>query len=282
MTQTSRFSFINVCIKQWQLFCLSVMFFTRLPVPKSTPYSSGLMNKANRYFPAVGLLVALLLCALYSAFRLLLPLDISVILIMIASLFITGAFHEDGLADMADGMGGGFTVEKRLLIMKDSRIGTYGAVTLILSLLLKFMLLLALAQQQLLIISLVVAYVLSRTLAASLIFNTRYVSDEDKSKSKPLASQQSITELCIVLLSGAAVLTLFIDKAWFTALLISLCVGLCAFRFLFRQWLIKRIGGFTGDCLGAAQQLSEIIIYLTIIAVSQYSANHSLFVEKIL
>lgn len=261
--------------QQWQLFCLAVMFFTRFSVPKSTPYSADLMNKANRYFPLVGLLIAILLSGLYFGLRFIFPLDIAVLLIMIASLLFTGAFHEDGLADMADGMGGGFSVEKRLAIMKDSRIGTYGAVTLLVSLLLKFSLLVALAKQGLLISSLILAYVLSRAVAASLIFNTAYVSDEASSKSKPLANQQSLIELLMVLSCGLLALVVFIKLPWFITLVVSVVISLAVFRFIFRRWLIKRISGFTGDCLGAAQQISELVIYLCIVAVSQYAMNDS-------
>ncbi|XQW85629.1 adenosylcobinamide-GDP ribazoletransferase [Thalassotalea piscium] len=256
-------------VKQWQLLCLSIMFFTRFPVPKSTPYSAHLMNQANRYFPLVGFILALLLCLIYIGLRSLFPLDVAVILVMITSLLFTGAFHEDGLADMADGIGGGLTIEKRLAIMKDSRIGTYGSVTLIMALLLKFILLLALAKQQLFILSLLLAYTLSRSLAATLIFNTAYVADEAQSKSKPLASQQSVSELVIVIVSGVLALLLFIEKPWFIALSVWLVIVLVTFRTLFRYWLIKRIKGFTGDCLGAAQQISELLIYMTLIAVSQ-------------
>lgn len=271
-----KFYALHFFMKEWQLFCLSVMFFTRFPVPKSTPYSTVLMNKANRYFPLVGGILALFLSGCYFALRNVFPLDVTVILIIIVSLFSTGAFHEDGLADMADGIGGGLTVERRLAIMKDSRIGTYGTVSLVLSLMLKFTLLLALAKQQLFIPSLIIAYTVSRTLAATLIFNTAYVTDDETSKSKPLASQQSKTELMIVMLTAILSLLLLHDQPWFIVFSVSIVIVLVLFRTLFRRWLLKRIGGFTGDCLGAAQQISELIIYLILLAVSQYSLNHEL------
>ncbi|GAA5140980.1 adenosylcobinamide-GDP ribazoletransferase [Thalassotalea piscium] len=269
MTFPSLNGLIKRSIGEWQLFCLSVMFFTRFPVPQSTPYSEALMNKSNRYFPLVGFLLALLLCVLYVIFNAILPLDVTVVLIVIASLLFTGAFHEDGLADMADGIGGGLTVERRLSIMKDSRIGTYGTVSLVLSLLLKFVLLLALAEHQLFIPSLLIAYTVSRALAATIIVNTNYVTDDSESKSKPLASQQSATELLFVIASGLLTLLMLINEPWFFTFLISLVAVLVLFRFFFRHWLIKRIGGFTGDCLGAGQQMSELLIYLTLLAVYQ-------------
>ncbi|WP_448563471.1 adenosylcobinamide-GDP ribazoletransferase [Thalassotalea ganghwensis] len=254
--------------KQWQLFCLAVMFFTRLPVPRSTSYSHALMNQANRYFSLVGLLLALLLAVFYQLLTSYLPSSVSVILLMIFSVALTGAFHEDGLADMADGIGGGMSPEKRLSIMKDSRLGTYGTITLMLTLALKFALWSHLAALSLILPSIFLAYSLSRALSSSLIFNTPYVSDTDTSKSKPLASKQTLGELLIGVLFGILPLYLFIDIAGFGKFIAALAFTLVVFRSTFRYWLIKRIGGFTGDCLGAAQQISELLIYVVIIVFS--------------
>jgi len=252
---------------QWQLFSLAVMFFSRLPVSNNIPYSALRMNQANRYFSMVGLLIGGILALVFYVIQPIFPLEVAIILLMISSVLLTGAFHEDGLADMADGMGGGYTVENRLLIMKDSRIGTYGSVSLLLALLLKFYLLLILAQHSQLIFSLIFAYGLSRALAASLIFNTQYVSDSEDSKSKPLAAQQSLTELLLNIIV-AVLPCLFIKEIFpelFNILLLTIA-SLFIFRFCFRRWLIARIGGFTGDCLGAAQQISELIIYLVFVS----------------
>jgi adenosylcobinamide-GDP ribazoletransferase len=179
---------------------------------------------------------------------------------MVFSLMLTGAFHEDGLTDMADGIGGGMTVERRLTIMKDSRIGTYGAATLIMALLGKYLLLSELSKLQDIVLTIVVAYTLSRAVAATLIYNTPYVSDLDASKSKPLAQRQTTFELALLVVTGLLP-CLFLELELVTALVITLVV----FRTLFRSWLITRIGGFTGDCLGAAQQLAELIIYIVVI-----------------
>ncbi|MEW6990141.1 adenosylcobinamide-GDP ribazoletransferase [Colwelliaceae bacterium 6441] len=251
---------------QWHLFCLAVMFFTRIPVAKNLPYSEKRMNQANRYFSLVGILIGAIIGIGYCILSALFPLEIVVVLVMIMSVMLTGAFHEDGLADMADGIGGGYTQEKRLLIMKDSRIGTYGATALIMSLLLKFTLLVEIANHSRFIIAVILAYGLSRACAASLIFDTSYVSDESNSKSKPLAAKQSKREYQILVVIG---LTPCIAFFWFfddvIPLLITLVCTLWGFRFLFRRWIIARIGGFTGDCLGAAQQISELLIYLVIV-----------------
>jgi len=254
---------------QLNLFYLALSFFTRLPVPKTMHYSESLLNKANRYFSLVGLVTGLLLALSYLTFSTFLPANISILLMMGVSLLLTGAFHEDGLADMADGIGGAFTIEKRLTIMKDSRIGTYGAVTLIITLLLKFTLLVELANHDsnYLLLAIVLAEMLSRAIAGSLISAMPYVSDIEQSKSKPLAQAQSFSELTTLLLIGVAPLIFYSSEVIF-----SLLGVLLIFRWLFKQWLMSKIGGFTGDCLGAGQQISELIIYLTLVS---YLSNHT-------
>ena len=248
---------------QLNLFYLALSFFTRLPVPKSMHYSEALLNKANRYFSLVGLVTGGLLALSYACFSTFLPTNIAILLTMAISLLLTGAFHEDGLADMADGIGGAFAIEKRLIIMKDSRIGTYGAVTLVIALLLKFTLLINIAEQDSnhLLLAIVLAEVLSRAVAGSLISSMPYVSDIEQSKSKPLAQAQSISELALLILIGITPLIFYSGEVIFTLLIV-----LVLFRSLFKRWLMAKIGGFTGDCLGAGQQLSELLIYLTLVS----------------
>ncbi|ELJ8615543.1 TPA: adenosylcobinamide-GDP ribazoletransferase [Vibrio cholerae] len=250
---------------QLELFLLAVSFFSRIPVPVSLPYSSERMNQAGRYFALVGLLLGAICALVYSLATQLFSTNISVFLTMVLSLLLTGAFHEDGLADMADGMGGGMTAERRLEIMKDSRIGTYGSSALIMVLLGKYLLLTELADLTSLVPVWLLAYTLSRAVAASLIRNTPYVSDTDSSKSKPLAQQQSGTDVAVLSLTALATLLYF---SWqFIGVMIAASL---IFRQIFRQWLIRRLGGFTGDCLGAAQQLMEILIYLILLAFLQH------------
>ena len=129
---------------QWQIFWLALTFFSRIPMPSSLPYSEQRMNHAGRYFGLVGLIIGALLASFFLLIELLLPLSLSLLLTIAFGLLLTGAFHEDGLADMADGVGGGFTIERRLAIMKDSRLGTYGALALVVSMLLRYQLLILL------------------------------------------------------------------------------------------------------------------------------------------
>lgn len=248
---------------QLNLFFLALSFFSRIPVPSTLAYSPKLLNQSGRYFSFIGLIIASILSVLFWLFTPTLPNHISVLLIIIASLLLTGAFHEDGLADMADGIGGGQTLEQRLSIMKDSRLGTYGTVTLVSALALKYALLLEIANNGQFVVCLLIGYALSRSVSASLIYSMDYVSDPDTSKSKPLARKQTLFELFIVVIVGLSTLALL---PLYTAFIVIFI--LIVFRQLFAHWLKSRIGGYTGDCLGAAQQLSELIIYLVIVSAS--------------
>jgi len=247
--------------RQLNLFYLALSFFTRIPVPNTMYYSPALLNNSGRYFSLVGILLALILSLIFVLVAPLFSHAISVAILIISSLLLTGAFHEDGLADMADGIGGGMTIEKRLNIMKDSTIGTYGAVSLFMVLTLKLFALIELAQLHLLVPALFLGYGLSRAVAASLIYDLPYVAEGSTSKSKPLANKQTPFELRLLFIIGVVPLVMF---SFTTAL--ALLIILFIFRATFKHWLTKRIGGYTGDCLGACQQISELLIYLVLIA----------------
>ena len=255
-------------MRQWlacqcNYFLLALAFFTRLPIPADTPYSAERLNRSSRYFGLVGLIVGLLNALMLWAGHQLFPLPVAILLGLVFSLLLTGAFHEDGLTDMSDGIGGGLNRERKLSIMKDSRIGTYGAVTLFMALLLKYTLLQELATPDLsmALLALLLMHPLSRILSGSLLFDMRYVQDESSSKSKPLANQQNRTDLLLLLLTAALLLLLL---SWQAASLMILLLTL--FRYLFRHWLHGHLGGYTGDCLGGAQQLAELLGYLLLLA----------------
>lgn len=252
-------------IKQLNLFFIAMGFFTRIPMPNWVQVDSEKLNQASRYFGLVGVLVGLISAGTYLLANMLLPSSVAIVLAMIASVLVTGGFHEDGLADTADGFGGGWTLQDKLTIMKDSRVGTYGVLALVFALWLKFVLLseIALYQEELVMAALVSAHCLSRVLAASIIYSEQYVREDASSKSKPLAQSQTFNELGILLLT--AMITLWLSGVSFA---LSLCAVLVGLRYLFILGFKKQIGGYTGDTLGAAQQVSELCCYLFIVAVS--------------
>ena len=250
--------------KEKNLFLLALGFFSRLPMGSSVQYSPENMHQATRYFPMIGWLLAAILICLFQLLNSLLPVSVVVMLLLVASVLLTGALHEDGLADTCDGFWGGMTPERKIDIMKDSRIGTYGACGLLLALGLKYQLLLALAEHDVLILALCIAYPLSRALALSHVQDLPYVSDKGtvkKNKSDPLARPVSQLHLVVVLVSGAAGMLLLP----FTTMIL-LAVTCAVWRALLKHWMQRHIGGFTGDVLGAAQQLQELMIYLVLVA----------------
>jgi adenosylcobinamide-GDP ribazoletransferase len=183
---------------------------------------------------------------------------------MIASILTTGAFHEDGFADVCDGFGGGWTKEKILLIMKDSRLGTFGVVGLGLILLLKWSVLKYFPVNTLIIV-LISGHAISRLNAVSLISTDKYARDDDSSKSKPLATKMSTGRLIFAILFGLAPLALFYNAYVPLALLPLLIV-----RWYLSGYFKKWIGGYTGDCLGAVQQVSEVVFYLSLFLIFKY------------
>jgi len=189
----------------------------------------------------------------------------AVLIAMAVSLLATGAFHEDGWADVWDGFGGGWSIEQKLNIMKDSRLGTYGAAALFIILLLKFQSLMALASP---VAALILANTLSRVVATSLIVDMPYVALDATSKVKPLAQHLSSNSLIILLITGLVV------SLWFLPLVecFLLLVILFVFRALLAFWFTRQLGGYTGDCLGAAQQSSEIVIYVSLLIFGYGSA----------
>jgi adenosylcobinamide-GDP ribazoletransferase len=253
--------------RELEYFFAALRFFTRLPAPAWVGHSAEQLNHAARYFPLVGVIVGAIGAGVTLAAALLLPMSIAVLLGMVATLLATGAFHEDGLADSVDGFGGGWTREDVLRIMKDSRIGSYGAIGIGIALLTKYESLAALAvlprgfpsvtSRLTFMAALIAGHSVSRLASTTLIYALDYARDDDSSKSKPLATRMGTGELAVAALFGLAPCLLLPVGQVSIALIAVVFVTLAAARYF-----VKRIGGYTGDCLGATQQLSEIAFYL--------------------
>mgnify|MGYP002335702272 CR=1 FL=1 len=244
------------------------MFLTRWPLTIKQQIDDATLNAATGYFALVGIIIAVVSALVFTLVSNVLPFEVAVILSMIASLAFTGAFHEDGLADTADGLGGGWDVEAKLNIMKDSRIGTYGACALVLCLLLKFQLLLALANVSItfVITGLILGHSVSRAFAVSLIGALEYVQLDAQSKTKPVAQSLTQNSKQVLMMTVGAVLF----GAWFINSLsllqiVMLLLLLYFVRYLFIAFIRKQLGGYTGDILGAAQQIFELSIYTSLL-----------------
>ena len=246
--------------RELEYFFGAVRFFTRLPVPDWVGHSAEALNRSARYFPAVGMLVGGIGALVYVAATHLWPQPVAVLLSMAATVYATGAFHEDGLADMVDGLGGGWEKQRILEIMKDSRVGSYGVVAVVLALLGKFALLNSL-DAALVPVALLAGHAVSRLCSTALLATMDYVREDLLAKAKPLATRISGGETLVALLFVVVSLAwLPSEKALAGCVLAALATLWLAAKF--RRWL----GGYTGDCLGATQQVSEIAFYLGLLA----------------
>ena len=237
-------------------FLGAVRFFTRIPISDRVPHSAEGLNHSARYFPAVGILVGSISALAFALTGLFVPETVSIVIAMATSIYLTGAFHEDGLSDMTDGLGGGWEKMRILEIMKDSRVGSYGVVALTMALLSKFVLLSAFNAAWVPAL-LIAGHTISRYCSVLIMAGMQYVREDALSKSKPLATKLSRSALLVASVFGILPLLLLPLQAS----LLGVVAALLATIWLGRK-LQKWLGGYTGDCLGAAQQISELAFYL--------------------
>ena len=245
--------------RQLTLFFYALSYFTRLPIPVSTVFDNEQFHKANAYLPLIGMLVAFVMLITFYFCQLLFSLPISIILMLVVSLLLTGALHEDGFADCCDGFGGGYDATQRLKIMKDSQIGSYAGIGLVVLFLLKFNILIELATIgfETFAISLLIAHTLSRYGALCIMQTMPYVRLAKEGKVKGLAKKLNCRYFLFASLSVLPVLFLTsITSVLFIVIASLLCT-------LLLMALFKRnLEGYTGDCLGLTQQSLELVILL--------------------
>ena len=256
---------------EWILLLVAIQFLTRLSVPPFKHYNPQWLHQSSRHFPAVGLLVGLLCAGVFWLGNLLFTPLVAAVLSTAFGIKLTGAFHEDGLADSCDGLGGGLTRERTLTIMKDSRLGTYGVLGLVSALLLKISLLTSMPIPMA-VIALIIGHTASRLLCISLLSLLPYGGEIEHAKAKPMAQQ--LTPIQGLYSSGWLILAIILVALIFpnTMQQIGLAQWLLAFILALiatdymRRLLRRRLDGYTGDGLGATQQLSEIAIYIGLAA----------------
>ena len=256
--------------RQLALFRVAVQFLTRIPLPAASNFQPRWLGQSLRYFPLVGALVGLANVAVWWLSGQWFPPAVAVGLMLGASLLLTGAFHEDGFADACDGFGGGETREQTLTIMKDSRIGAYGALGLIVLLGLKWTALVALPPAAFAVI-VVAAHTVSRWCAIGLVCALPYARAGEDGKSRPFAGGLSGPQWLLSGLIGVTAIAL--PSLWFGALntLLATAAGVgfiaaAGTALVSAAYFKERIGGYTGDCLGAVQQLSELTFVLGALA----------------
>lgn len=271
-------SFFSFLKNFFQHFLLAIQFFTRIPIVNKLDawlaFTPLKLQKSLAHLPAVGALVAVL-CAIPLVFlyaTLPQPLMgganawVAAIFSTALGLLLTGGFHEDGLADLADGLGGSYDRERALDIMKDSRIGAFGAMALILALLAKVALLALLLQVdwRIAVVALILAHVCSRFMPLWITYKLPHVGNTLRSKSKPITEHIAPATVGVAALwcLGAIGLAFFVAlKAYWLWGAVGAFLG----GMLVYHRLRSRLQGFTGDGLGAAQQLGELGFYLFVL-----------------
>ncbi|MBX3609787.1 MAG: adenosylcobinamide-GDP ribazoletransferase [Hydrogenophaga sp.] len=255
-------------------YLLALQFFSRVPVTGRLAdwvgFSPAMLRASAAHFPGVGWLAGVWMGGVFFALQWCLPPLpaspwVAAVGATIAGVLFTGAFHEDGLADLFDGLGGSADRARALEIMKDSRIGSFGAIALVLALLAKVSLLVLLAQSDALraVVAVFAAQVVSRAMPLLVIYTLPHVGDAAGSKSKPLADSLSPGALLAAglwtALAMCLVVWLYPTTPWWSATL-----GALLGTAWMRGWLQRRLQGFTGDGLGATQQVSELLFYLAL------------------
>lgn len=253
-------------------YLVALQFYTRMPVSGALAhwvgFSPDMLRASAAHFPGVGLLVGLVACTSFALLGLALPDSPFVPLAAavgctIATALLTGAVHENGLARVADALGGGAGRERALEIMKDARVGSSGALALALVLLAKISLLAVLAAQSptAVLAALLAAHVFSRFWPLLLVRTLPYVGDAASSGGKPLSGRMDSSGLAVAAawcVPPIAVALLAQEPA-FIALGV-LFSGLALWSM--RRVLARRLQGFTAECLGATQQAGEVAFYL--------------------
>ncbi len=235
---------------------IGFIFLTRLPLPHQQPIAKGELSHALWTAPLVGAVVGLMGAAVYWLVQALhLPPLPAATLALAATVAVTGGLHEDGLADVADGFGGGATRERKLEIMHDSRIGTYGVCALILSFMLRISALVNIGDPALVAAVLIAAHAAAR---AGLPAFMRLVPLAREDGMSADAGRPPPASVMAAALLGIVALVASLGFATGVVAAVLLCAG-----FGFMAWLCTRqIGGQTGDVLGALEQIGEIAVLL--------------------
>jgi adenosylcobinamide-GDP ribazoletransferase len=289
-------------LHELRLAFVALQFLTRVPVPSWVGFDPAWLQSCLRHFPLVGAAVGVFAAAVLGSALALWPPGVAATLSVLATVWLTGAFHEDGLADTCDGLGGSVSRERALAIMKDSRIGSYGAVGLVLALVLKVTVVAALAASGTALAgsttalaasgpwaaigtsplsaaaALIWGHAVSRAAPVLLVWRLPYAGDVEHAKAKPLATRIGGGGVVVALgwLVVLAAAMLLYRPGLLGPLTAAIVAGMLATLWCAR-WLRRRLGGFTGDTLGATQQIVELAVLLAWLAWSaRVAGGHAL------
>ena len=247
----------------WTEIKLCLGLLTRLPVNVVATVSPSVFARSSRWFPMVGALVGMQSAAtLLLGILVGLPNVVAVLIVIGFSILLTGALHEDGLADVADGFGGGANRDAKLEIMRDSRVGTYGVLALTLAVGLKGALLVALMNSGLwaAAMAMIVAASASRLTPVILMNRLPMARNDGMAVTAGNPEAESVRTAC-----GLALASLLVLTGW-QAMLVTIIATLAACAAI-GALARRQIGGQTGDVLGAGQQVTEICVLIGLLAV---------------
>jgi adenosylcobinamide-GDP ribazoletransferase len=240
------------------LLLTAIQYFTRVPVPRVIDFSQDRLDRSMRYFPLIGVLVGGAMALGFDLTSRLWPSSVAVAIVISLGVLMTGGLHEDGLADFCDAFFAGRDRDTTLAIMKDPHLGSYGVLGLVLTLLIRFAVLVALSPA-IILPGLIAAHAFSRLMALAAMQSLDYVRGRDAA----IKPGRTVLGWFGTLMAGSCGLLPLVMLGWRAlaaaglAMSVSLVIG----------WICRRkIGGYTGDCLGAIQQLSEIAFYLGLLA----------------
>ena len=249
-------------------FITALQFLTIVTVKKDHDVKEGDLAKSMVYFPLVGFLIGFLLVNADKIFALIaLPQPIATFLLVIISVLITRAMHIDGLADTLDGLMGGNDHSSRLDIMKDSRLGTAGALGIVSVLFMKYLCLNSLYESDR-IGALLVAPVVARWAQTLMVFNAEYGREHGIGKAfvgHLRSSGMVATSAVAIGLSAFVVVRL--DARSIILFSILIC-GVVLLTYLGKRYLVRKLGGVTGDAIGAMSELNEVLVLLLFVIFS--------------
>lgn len=264
--------------QELRLFLVALQFLTRVPIPRWVGFEPAWLQSCLRHFPSVGACVGGFTAAVLCLGLIFWTPTVAAVVAVAATLWLTGAFHEDGLADTMDGLGGSVSRERSLEIMKDSRIGTYGAAGLVVALTLKVAILAALGSVAGVVAAAGAVWgaALSRAAPVWIVWRLNYAGDAAHAKAKPLATQVTnagvaMTLAWLAVIGGIVLVTLICFSSGVSVVntcgpILAVFLAVTAVALWGQRWLLRRLGGFTGDTLGAIQQIAENVALLVWLA----------------
>ncbi|MCW8861512.1 MAG: adenosylcobinamide-GDP ribazoletransferase [Rhodospirillales bacterium] len=238
----------------------AIGFLTRFPLASAS--QSWVSGRVYRAFPLAGVLIGIVGGTLYGLAVLVgLPPLVAAFFALAGIAVLTGALHEDGLADVADGFGGGGTAERRLEIMRDSRTGAFGALALVFTVGLKVSALAALADPWVVLSAMAAAAAASRAVFPGVIFFLDPARADGLGRASGIPDRET---MILTIALGAALALFFLGPLVGTVALLAAAAAVALLALLAR----RMVGGFTGDVLGAAQQVAEIAILLAVVGMA--------------